>query len=127
MPTEIVTETCPAPECNLTEQDIEQFLEELTDYLLFGWVTADELYGDSPAFRDGVAELNKWYITEIICTTSIWSCRLICLIARPSWHDQLLFQPTLRCNTSFKALCPQVEGKFTPIVPTGTMWSNAND
>jgi hypothetical protein len=34
MPNEIITEirfieTCPAPECNLSDQDIEQFVEEL--------------------------------------------------------------------------------------------------
>lgn len=39
------------------------------------WVAADELYGDSPAFRDGVADLNKWYFTEIKCSTLIWRCR----------------------------------------------------
>ena len=33
MPTEIVTETCPAPQCNLSEQDIEQFLDEMRDYI----------------------------------------------------------------------------------------------
>ena len=33
MPAEIVTETCPAPECNLSEKDIEQFLDEMTDYI----------------------------------------------------------------------------------------------
>jgi len=38
-------------------------------------VTADELYGDSPAFRDGVAELNQWYFTEIKCSTLLWRCR----------------------------------------------------
>ena len=43
--------------------------------LPFQWVAADELYGDSPAFRDGVADLNKWYFTEIKCTTLIWRCR----------------------------------------------------
>lgn len=43
--------------------------------LPFAWVAADELYGDSPAFRDGVAELNKWYFTEIKCSTLIWCCR----------------------------------------------------
>lgn len=43
--------------------------------LPFAWVAADELYGDSPAFRDGVAELDKWYFTEIKCTTPIWRCR----------------------------------------------------
>jgi len=43
--------------------------------LPFQWVAADELYGDSPAFRDGVAELNKRYFTEIKCSTLIWRCR----------------------------------------------------
>jgi SRSO17 transposase len=43
--------------------------------LPFEWVAADELYGDSPAFRDGVAELNKKYFTEIKCSTLIWRCR----------------------------------------------------
>ncbi len=43
--------------------------------LPFAWVAADELYGDSPAFRDGVAELNKCYFTEIKCTTPIWCYR----------------------------------------------------
>jgi len=33
MPTEIVTETCPAPECNLGQKDIERFLDELTKYM----------------------------------------------------------------------------------------------
>ena len=28
----IVTETCPAPECNLTKQDIEHFGDEMKDY-----------------------------------------------------------------------------------------------
>jgi len=33
MPEEIVTETCPAPECNLSGKEIEQFLDEMTDYM----------------------------------------------------------------------------------------------
>ncbi|MBI1877689.1 MAG: transposase, partial [Chloroflexi bacterium] len=38
MPNEIITElrfieTCPAPECNLSDQDIEQFVEELDSYV----------------------------------------------------------------------------------------------
>jgi SRSO17 transposase len=41
--------------------------------LPFQWVAADELYGDSPAFRDGVAALNKWYFTEIKSTTLVWN------------------------------------------------------
>lgn len=43
--------------------------------LPFQWVTADELYGDSPAFRDGVAALNKWYFTEIKSTSLVWCFR----------------------------------------------------
>jgi hypothetical protein len=33
MPTAIVTETCPAPECNLTVGDIVQFVDELARYV----------------------------------------------------------------------------------------------
>jgi len=43
--------------------------------LPFQWVAGDALYGDSPAFRDGVAALNKWYFTEIKCSTLIWRTR----------------------------------------------------
>jgi SRSO17 transposase len=33
MPTEIITDACPAPLCNLNEQDIEQFLDEMRAYI----------------------------------------------------------------------------------------------
>ena len=33
MPEEIVTDTCPAPQCHLSEQDIEQFLDEMNAYI----------------------------------------------------------------------------------------------
>jgi SRSO17 transposase len=36
------------------------------------WVTADALYGDSAAFRDGVADLEKWYFVEVSCSNHIW-------------------------------------------------------
>jgi len=36
------------------------------------WVAADELYGDAPAFRDGVADLEKWYFVEVSCSSHIW-------------------------------------------------------
>ena len=32
--------------------------------LPFQWVAADELYGDSPTFRDGVAAMNKLYFSN---------------------------------------------------------------
>jgi SRSO17 transposase len=48
---------------------------ETRDNLPFSWVAADELYGDSPTFRDGVDALGKWYFTEIKSITSIWCTR----------------------------------------------------
>jgi len=36
------------------------------------WVAADELYGDSPDFRDGVAALGLWFFVEVRCNTRIW-------------------------------------------------------
>ena len=51
--------------------------------LPFRWVAADELYGDAPAFRDGVAAMGKWYFTEIACPTLIWRRRpAVCV---PPW------------------------------------------
>src|SRR3972149_5252460 len=60
MPTEIVTETCPAPECNLSEQDIEQFLEEMTGYI--------EMF--EPAFqRAEQLERSKAYLRGLLGDT----------------------------------------------------------
>ena len=36
------------------------------------WVAADALYGDSPAFRDGVAALDLWYFVAVRSDTLIW-------------------------------------------------------
>jgi len=54
--------------------------------LPFAWVAADELYGDSPAFRDGVADLGKWYFTEIKSTTPIWRTQPKVYV--PQWRGQ---------------------------------------
>ena len=40
--------------------------------LPFSWVAADALYGDAPAFREGVAELGKSYFTAVQENTLIW-------------------------------------------------------
>jgi len=38
----------------------------------FRWVTADETYGKSPGFLDGIAALNKWYLVEVPADTRLW-------------------------------------------------------
>ena len=38
----------------------------------FQWVAADALYGDTPAFLDGIAALGKWYFVEVACSTRVW-------------------------------------------------------
>jgi SRSO17 transposase len=40
--------------------------------LSFFWVAADALYGDSPAFRDGLAAMGKYYFTAIKENSLIW-------------------------------------------------------
>jgi len=51
------------------------------------WVAADALYGDSPAFRDGVAALEGiWYFTDIKATTLVWQARPeVCV---PEWKGR---------------------------------------
>lgn len=46
------------------------------------WVAADALYGNSLAFRDAVAALDKWYFTEVSSDQLIWR-RTPALIVRP--------------------------------------------
>jgi SRSO17 transposase len=73
-------EACGVPE-GLTFKTKPEIAVELLqaairrDGLPFQWVAADELYGDSPAFRDRVAEMGKWYFTEVCCSTRVWRHR----------------------------------------------------
>ena len=54
--------------------------------LPFQWVTADALYGDAPHFRDGVAQLGKWYFTAVACSTRVWRRRPAVMVPRWSGH-----------------------------------------
>jgi SRSO17 transposase len=66
VPEDLVFKTKP-------EIGLELLKNALTrDNLPFFWVAADALYGDSPAFRDGVAASGKYYFTAIKETTLIW-------------------------------------------------------
>jgi SRSO17 transposase len=69
IPEDLVYQTKPEIALKLLQKAIKR------GSLLIQWVAADELYGDSPAFRDGVAGMNKWYFTEIKCNTPVWSVR----------------------------------------------------
>jgi len=69
VPEDLKSKTKPEIGLELLKRAIER------NSLPFQWVAADELYGDSPAFRDGVAALKKWYFTEIKCSTLIWQSR----------------------------------------------------
>jgi SRSO17 transposase len=73
VPDELTPQTKPAIGLELLRRASER------GTLPFQWVAADELYGDAPAFRDGVAALNKWYFTEIKNSTLIW-------LQRPEVH-----------------------------------------
>lgn len=46
------------------------------------WLAADALYGNSPAFRDGVAALKLSYFTAVSCDTLIWR-RQVALVVPP--------------------------------------------
>jgi SRSO17 transposase len=80
--------------------------EQLEEPLLFQWVAADELYGDSPAFRDGIAALDKWYFTEIKSTSQVWLKRPEVHV--PAWKGRGRRPTRLRlCHPNAKAVTVQ--------------------
>jgi len=50
------------------------------------WLAADALYGDSPAFRDAIASLGLWYVTDVACSTLIWRRHPAFVI--PAWSGR---------------------------------------
>jgi SRSO17 transposase len=71
VPVDLTSQTKPEIGLELLRAALKRN-QQLAEPLLFQWVAADELYGDWPAFRDGVAALDKWYFTEIKTTSQIW-------------------------------------------------------
>jgi SRSO17 transposase len=71
VPVDLTSQTKPEIGLELLRAALKRN-QQLAEPLLFQWVAADELYGDSPAFRDGIAALDKWYFTEIKTTSQIW-------------------------------------------------------
>jgi SRSO17 transposase len=66
VPEDLVFKTKPEIGLKLLENVIKR------SNLAFSWVAADALYGDSPAFRDGVAATGKYYFTAIKENSLIW-------------------------------------------------------
>jgi SRSO17 transposase len=69
VPEDLVYQTKPEIALDLLQAAVQR------GSLPFQWVAADELYGDSPAFRDGVAAMNKSYFTEVKNTSLVWCSR----------------------------------------------------
>jgi SRSO17 transposase len=78
VPTDLTYQTKPEIGLDLLRAALKRN-GQLEEPLLFQWVAADELYGDSPAFRDGIAALGKWYFTETKTTSQVW-------LKRPEVH-----------------------------------------
>lgn len=65
--------------------------------LPFRWVAADTVYGDVPTFRDGVAEMERWYFVEVSCTTLVWRNRPKVYV--PEWSGRGRRPTRLRLRT----------------------------
>lgn len=66
VPEDLVFKTKPEIGLELLENAVQR------GQLPFFWVSADALYGDSPAFRDGVTAMGKYYFTAIKENSLIW-------------------------------------------------------
>lgn len=93
VPEELTMQTKPAIGLSLLQRTVAR------GPLPFAWVAADALYGDSPAFRDGVAALHKWYFTEVRCTSLVWQCRPEVYL--PAWQGRGRRPTRLRLRQPF--------------------------
>ncbi len=93
VPEDLVYKTKPEIGLELLQKAVKR------GQLPFHWVAADALYGDSPAFRDGIDALGKWYYTEIKNSTPIW--RTQPKVHVPMWKGRGRHPNRLRlCNPS---------------------------
>lgn len=80
IPADVTFQTKPELALMLLEDAVRR------DMLPFQWVAVDALYGDAPAFLDGVAALGKWYFAEVACSTQVW--RQPPVIEVPAWSGR---------------------------------------
>jgi SRSO17 transposase len=91
VPEDVVFRTKPSLGLELLQRAVQR------DTLPFRWVAADALYGDTPAFRDGVDNLGKWYFTEVACSTHVWRRRPAVVL--PRWAGEGHTPKRLRLRT----------------------------
>lgn len=65
------------------------------------WLAGDALYGNSPAFRDGVAALKLYYFTAVSCDTLIWRRQVAQVV--PSYSGKGRKPTKLRLKTPSNA------------------------
>ena len=70
-------QACGIPETLVFHTEPELGLEMIRSLVQrgvipFRWVTCDESYGKIPAFLDGIAALDKWYLAEVPADTRVW-------------------------------------------------------
>jgi len=98
VPEELVFKTKPEIGLELLKSAIQR------GKLPFFWVAADALYGDSPAFRDGVAATGKFYFTAIKDNTLIW--RIPPKVRVPRWSGHGRHPTRLRLSDKRKQPFP---------------------
>ena len=66
------------------------------DQLPFRWITADERFGQNPAFLRGISALGKWYLVEVPADTRFWTRRPAIeppgqgMLGRPRLHTRVV-------------------------------------
>jgi len=78
MPTTLESKTKPEIALDLLRQAVAR------GSVRARWLAADALYGNSTAFRDGVAGLSLYYFTAISCDTLIWRRQVALLVPSSS-------------------------------------------
>ena len=112
VPADLTYQTKPEIGLHLLQAAVQRHAQG-TAPLPFQWVAADALYGDAPAFRDGVAALGKWYFTAIKSTTQVWLKRPVVYV--PAWKGRGRPPTRLRLlNPSEKAISVQEAGAQLP-------------
>lgn len=101
-------------EPELALEMIQQIVER--DQLPFRWVTADEHFGQNPAFLQGISDLGKWYLAEVPADTRFW-------VRRPAIEPPgqgILGRPRLHARVIKSAPSPHEIRKLVERLPDST-------